>query len=237
MTTGAISAEILRGWRRRYTNTIAGSVAPFMRARGFRKTRLLWVRDLGEVAHCVQIERSSKVPPDTIHMYLWFGVYVFGVGDVWSEIRIGEKPSQLAAPLRSTPKQLSENRVSGAWFVDYPAGEASARSAGEKYLSQIEDIGLPWLEWFRTARAVAEYLVDPAPGPGRIRTGYREIPQNSLDLADAAACYLVAGDVEKALYWADVALEAARGAEFRVNQQAFRDRLEQLVREGRFPRR
>jgi hypothetical protein len=220
-----------------FDRILAHGIRPLLKDAGFAKSGSEFKRRRAELIDCLQFQRSQWDGPRRLSFTVNCGVYVVGAREVWTDACIGERPAEVKAALRSRIKPICGEERDIWWALSVRAGERKIAAAAEDLVERLRDKVLPWFERLTSPIDVGDYLVDPAPGPGRIRFGYREVVQSADDLCEAAACYVAGGRIDLAYKWLDVAIEGGKPKWRRDMARELKARIERLVAAGRFPRR
>jgi hypothetical protein len=220
-----------------FNRILEQGVRPLLKEAGFAKSGLEFKRRRGDLIDCVRFQRGRWDGPRRLSFTVNCGVYVVGAREVWTDACIGERPGEVKAAVRARIGSVCGDEADVWWELSVRWRRRKVAAAADDLVERLRDKVLPWFGRFRTPINVGDYLVDPEPGPGRVRIGYREVVQSAEDLCEAAACYVVGGRIDLAHKWLDVAIEGGKPKWRREMARELKARIERLVAMGRFPRR
>lgn len=220
-----------------FDRILAHGIRPLLKEAGFAKSGAEFRRRRGDLVDCLQFQRGRWDGPRQLSFTVNCGVYVPGTGEVWADVRANEGPAEVRASVRDRIGYVCGGRFDTWWELPIRASKRKVAATSDDLVDRLRYKVLPWLEQFASPTDVGDYLVNPAPGPGRVRIGYREIVQSAEDLCEAAACYVVGGRIDLANKWLDVAIEAGKPRWRRDRAHELKARIERLVAMGSFPRR
>jgi hypothetical protein len=171
-------------------------------ASGFKREGKRFLRSAGTVASQVEVDRRSNFDCGFILVRVQTWVCVEGLSFILDPDRLDLQDfmSPVIDVIETQIGVLPGPPVPDIEFRTLRAEDSDADIDAKiaVYRILIADHLLPWLDGFKTAEDVGDYLIDPEPGVGRVRIGYQDPPHHHNDLAHAAACFVVAGNAEKA---------------------------------------
>lgn len=219
-----------------FNRILARGIRPLLKGAGFAKSGAFFRRYRGDLVDCLQFQRSGNAVPD-LNMTVNCGVYVIGSGEVWADFRAGEKPHVFTSSVEDRIAAICDEAYDRWWRLPPTATDEQSAEVSDDITARLRDAVLPWMERFRSARDVGDYLVDPARRPGEYHRGKPIYPtrRGVGDMCEAAVCYLIAGRLDLAHRWLGLAI-ATQDPRY-PGARSLKARIERLVAMGRFPRR
>lgn len=127
-----------------YDEMVRNSIAPRMKARGFKKTRTNFHRNVGPNWEVVNLQRSAYSEADHVSFTVNLGVAFESIREAvrpsgWKQ---GTRPTEYACHLRQRLGLVLGDR--DIWWDIFP--ETDVPALGDAVAEAIERFGLPWLE-------------------------------------------------------------------------------------------
>jgi len=213
-----------------YRRVVRNGLVGTLRRHGFRKEAGDYLHFVGQEVVCAvrPVRPPLWAKPGEVRFTTSCAVFVTAIEQLFPE---GKGPTYHAdstiSQIRPQVAEISGEDKGSSWCIREDASE-DALSALERAISRVFEVHvLPWFGQFQTAKAVADYLASPEVGPGRIRLGYREIPQDARDLRNAAIAYFGAGEYKRAREMLDLAARTIDPATHLTVD--LRERMERLI--------
>jgi hypothetical protein len=183
----------------KYKWVIREGVTKCLRRHGFARKGANYWRDHDPTVTCVIAAARPPYGSAPGRVEFWFrcGMSVKAYAEIFPEHRWwAEDPVKAPMQLDVYPGMLSKEAAE--YRIAAETSEEQLAALAQTITRHFETIVLPWYAQFRSALEVGDYLASPEKGPGRMPLSYREIPQQTHDLRDAAIAYFGAGAFDKA---------------------------------------
>jgi len=176
-----------------------------LQSNGFKIRKFVYWRETDEVIHAIAVRRSPWTESSRIDFFLDCGVSVQAWRRLFPDWKWSPAPADPLTQIYVRLREISAGQLDDGGEINNIDDEKRLEELSTKLAAAVERYLLPFFNRFQTAKQVADYLSAPESGPGKVRRGYREIPQDAGDLRHAAIAYTGAGEYARAFEMLELA--------------------------------
>lgn len=186
-----------------FKDLVNNYVHPYLKGKGFKKGNLNWNREVGEVVHVINIQKSQYNDSSSYSFTINVGVYLEFVDKIcWDKSR-PKIVSETACVARNRIGRLM--RCGDIWWTIVP--ETEITQIKEEVINGIQNYVLPFLESNSSIAEIGAYLNNTLKSKPRYGLEYIQVAIVKYYLSDKIGSFEILDDLIKRKIWEERAIE------------------------------